>query len=378
MFNRQWNKLIFNLFSATFRSAARVAPPLCGELDKSSFRRILVFSTAGIGDSLSDSPAIKAVKETYPQASLTVVTHKRRALIAAHNPFIDELILYRKGFLSFVRSAFLLRGKKFDLVIILRANDPDIWPLAYLANRKAVVSCPVMTRMGFLISHPVLLPDWDFTHGVEQTLDIVRYAGADTQDKRMVYEVRDDEMKKMDEMLAGLGLQGRQIVAFQVGGGKRGGYRDWGYQNYIEVGKRILDEFDVALVISGGKDNLKKANLIEEGIRNKNVFNLAGKLSLSQAAALLKTCKVLMSTDTGIMHLGFAVGDVDVLSLIHCFNPASRVGPYGYGDKHTVIQLAPPAGQRPSLGMSMDMIDPATVYEKLAEICLRKGIGKKR
>jgi ADP-heptose:LPS heptosyltransferase len=375
MLNRQLNKLVFNLFSAAFRFAAYFAPPLRADLDRATFQRILVFSTAGIGDSLSDSPAIKAVKETYPKARLTVVTHRRRALIAAHNPFIDELILYRKGFLSFIRNAVRLKRRKFDLIIILRANDPDIWPLAYLVNRKAVVSCPVMTRMGFLISHPVLLPDWDFTHGVEQTLDIVRSIGADTLDRRMVYEVSDDEMKKMDEMLARWGVQVRHLVAFQAGGGKRGGYRDWGYRNYIEVGKRLLDEFEVTLVITGGKDNLKKATLIEEGLSDKNVINLAGKLSLSQAAALLKRCKVLVSTDTGIMHLGFAVGDVDVLSLIHCFNPASRVGPYGYGDKHTVIQLVPPTEENPA--MSMDMIDPATVYEKLAEICMRKGIRKK-
>jgi predicted RNA-binding protein with PUA domain len=77
------------------------------------------------------------------------------------------------------------------------------------------------------------------------------------------------------------------------------------------------------------------------------------------------------------MHLGFAVGDVDVLSLIHCFNPATRVGPYGYGDKHTVIQLTPPAGEKPAMSMSMDMISSEAVYEKLREICIRKGIKKR-
>jgi heptosyltransferase-2 len=233
MLNRQWNKFVFNLFFFIFKAAARIWPPLGTGLDKSSFRHILVFSTAGIGDSLSDSPAIKALKETNPQARITVVAHRRRSLIAAHNPFIDELILYRKGFMAFLKNYLLLKRKHFDLVVILRANDPDVWPLAYLINRKAVVSCPVMTRMDFLISHPVILPNWDFTHGVEQTLDIVRNAGADTHDKRMVFKVTDDEIRDIDEKLSQMGIQGRHLVAFQVGGGKRGGYRDWGYANYI-------------------------------------------------------------------------------------------------------------------------------------------------
>jgi ADP-heptose:LPS heptosyltransferase len=130
-------------------------------------------------------------------------------------------------------------------------------------------------------------------------------------------------------------------------------------------------------MLTCGKDNLNKANLIATGIGRKEVLNMAGKMTLAQTAALLKKCSVLLSTDTGIMHLGFAVGEVDVLSLIHCFNPASRVGPYGYGDKHTVIQLTPPAGQKPSLSMSMDMIRPEVVYERLKEICIRKGIKKR-
>jgi ADP-heptose:LPS heptosyltransferase len=377
MFNRLFNKFVFSIFFYIFRIAARIAPPVGGELDRSSFRRILIISSAGIGDSLSDSPAIRAVRETYPLAAITVLTHKRRALVASHNPYIDELVLHKKGPISFIRNALYLRKKSFDLVIVLRANDPDIWPLAYLVNRKAVVSCPVMTRMGFLISHPVILPDWSHTHGVEQTLDIVRYAGAVTVDKRMVYKVTDDELRDIDERLGRMGLRDRQLVAFQVGGGKRGGYRDWGYANYVEVGRRLLEEFDATLLLTGGNDNLDKALRIDDGLRGREIFNLVGKLSLAQTAALLKRCRVLLSTDTGIMHLGFAVGEVDVLCLLHCCSPAAKVGPNGYGDKHVVIQLAVPAGQKASTSMSMDVIGPEAVYEKLAEICVRKGINKR-
>ena len=370
MLNRLLNRFVFNLYFFIFKAAASIWPPVDTVLDKASFRRILVFSTAGIGDSLSDSPAIRALKETYPETIITVVAHRRRSLVAAHNPFIDELVLYKKGFISFIKNYLLLKRRHFDLVVILRANDPDVWPLAYFINRRAVVSCPVMTRMGFLISHPVILPDWDCTHGVEQTMDIVRYAGADTKDRGLVYEVSNDELKNIEETLAGFGVSGRHIVAFQVGGGRRGGYRDWGYANYIEAGRRLLEEFDVVLMLTAGKDNLNKANLVESGLGSKDVLNMAGKMTLAQTAALLKKCSVLLSTDTGIMHLGFAVGDVDVLSLIHCFNPATRVGPYGYGEKHAVIQLTPPEGQKPSMSMSMDMISPEAVYEKLRVFCL--------
>lgn len=365
------------MFKTVFSALASFRPPEKAALDPTVFRKVLVFSAAGIGDTLSDSPAVRALKETYPQVSLTVVTHRRRALIAAHNPFIDHLVLYRKGFFSFFRLLFMLKKQGFDLIVILRANDPDIWPLAYSINRRAVVSCPIMTRMGFLISHPVMIPKWDDTHGVEQTLEIVRAVGADTVDKRLVYEVSPQEREDIGRRLAEMGIAGRPLVVFQVGGGKRGGYRDWGYQNYVAVGKRLLDKFDAVLLLTGGQDNARKAALIAQGISSNRLVNLAGKLSLTQTAALLKSSDLLVSTDTGVMHLGFAVGDVTVLCLLHCIHPATRVGPYGYDGQHSVIQLVPPDGQRPSMAVSMDLISPEAVYEKAAELCRKKGIPEK-
>lgn len=372
-----WNLLVFYSFYYVFKVLHSIFPGTKKDLSTGKFRKIVAFSTAGIGDTLTDSPAIRALKESYPHAHLTVVTHRRRAEIAKHNPFIDELILHKKGFLYFLKTIFLLKMKQYDLAIVLRANDPDIWPLAWLVNRHALVSCPVMTRMDFLISHPVMLPEWDHTHGVEQTLDIVRYIGADTKNRRLIYHVKDEEMREMEGLLTKLGVQNRDLVAFQVGGGTRGNYRDWEYRNYIVIGKRLLNEFDLTLILIGGKDNLRKASLIEDGVR-KGILNLTGKLSLTQTATLLKRCKVLVSTDTGIMHLGFAVEGIDVIALLHCFNPASRVGPYWYGDKHTVIQLKPPLGQKPSMGISMDLISPEVVYKKLSGVCIRKEIRRGR
>ena len=371
-----WNRFVFSLFYIIFKALKFLLPSKRIDLNNLRPGKILVFSTAGIGDTLSDSPAIRALKETYPEARVVVVTHRRRAQLVEHNPFIDEIITYRKGFLTFLITFCMLKSRGFDLVVVLRANDPDIWPLAWLVNRHALVSYPGMTRMNFLISHPVRIPEWSSLHGVEQTLEIVRYAGADTEDKRLVYKVRREEMEAVQKMLLEMGAGGRDLVAFQVGGGKRHSFRDWGYKNYIILGKKLLDEFNVAIVLTGGKDNLEKSLLIEKGI-GKGVVNLTGRLPLNLTAALLRLGKILVSTDTGIMHLGFAVGEVDVLALLHSCSPASRIGPYGYGDKHRVIQLEPPPGHKPSFDISMDLLTPEEVYRRLRQMCIQKGIKRK-
>ena len=82
---------------------------------------------------------------------------------------------------------------------------------------------------------------------------------------------------------------------------------------------------------------------------------------------MLASARALISTDTGIMHLGFAVG-TRVVALIHCNNPAGRVGPYGYGNRHRVVQLPRPPDYREPGDASMSDIRPETVLAVLMEI----------
>jgi ADP-heptose:LPS heptosyltransferase len=96
-------------------------------------------------------------------------------------------------------------------------------------------------------------------------------------------------------------------------------------------------------------------------------YNLVGKLSLTESAALLASARALVSTDTGIMHLGFAVG-THVVALIHCNNPEGRVGPYGYGNWHRVVQLPRPDDYRKPEDASMADISAETVYEQIREV----------
>ncbi|MDD2708698.1 MAG: glycosyltransferase family 9 protein [Verrucomicrobiae bacterium] len=362
------NRLVFHLFQSVFHRLSEKYPPTPSDLRGRPLKKILVFSAAGIGDTLTDSVAIRALKESFPQAQITVVTHRRRAALVRHNPFTNRVILYHKSIFRFFSLALSLRRDGYDAIVMLRGNDPDLWPLAYLVNRHAVVSCPIMTRFGFLISHPVSIPAWDQTHGVEQTLEIVRSLGAQTKDPRLVYTVQQEERESIRRQL---GSDPRPLVVFQTGGGRRSAWRDWPAEHYASLGRLLLENYDVRLALLGGRDLTAKAASIQSALPAE-VLNLTGKLTLAESAALLAESKILVSTDTGIMHLGFAVG-VDTLALIHCNNPASRVGPWGYGQQHPVVQLQPPPGAAADTRVSMSLITPSQVWQTLDSLCQRHG-----
>lgn len=370
------NRLLFSFYYRLFWFLARWYPPKPVELHPRNFRNILVFSAAGIGDTLTDSVAVRALKESFPQAQLIVVTHRRRASLVQHNPFADKVVLYHKSLLHFLTLVLELRKKRPDVIVMLRGNDPDLWPLAYLVNRHAIVSCPIMTRFKFLISHPVEIPSWDRTHGVEQTLAIVRHLGAAIQDRRLIYRVMQDEKERLQAKLVRWGIHNNPRVVFQVGGGRRSVWRDWPISHFAELGKRLLGEYAVHLILLGGRDLRPKATVLSSALLPARTINVAGKLSLTESAALLSLSQVLVSTDTGIMHLGFAVG-IDTLALIHCNNPASRVGPYGYEDQHLIAQLEPPSGISPSKEIDMRLLTPEKVWPQLYTLCERHRFPRK-
>jgi len=368
-----WNKFVIYCFYAFFRIWARLFPARPVNLSGLKIERILVFSAAGIGDTLTDSVAVGALREAFPLAKITVLTHTRRASLVEHNPCAGSIVRYRKSLPHFFSLVRRLRDLHPDVIVMLRGNDPDLWPLAYLVNRHAIVSCPVMTRFKFLISHPVEIPDWDRIHGVEQTLRIVGALEAETTNKKLMYEVKEWEANAVFEKLKQMEIDPRQSVVFQLGGGWRSTWRDWPAVYYAELANLLLQNYKVTLLLTGGPEHEQKARFVIESLPGQPVISMIGKLSLDEVAAMLSWSPILVSTDTGIMHIGFAVCR-NVLALIHCNNPASRVGPYGYADQHLVAQLEPPPGEPVSTSVSMELLTPAMVWPKLRELCERSGL----
>ena len=366
-----FSRLSASTYRGIFRALARRRSPRARPLQLGPAPRILAFTCAGIGDTLTDSVVFKALRETFPGAHLAAVVHRRRRLLLEHNPHVDQIFLFHKGPFAFWKLQRELRhAGSWDAILQLRGNDPEPRCLSYLVDPDVTVSVPDMTRLSWLCGHEVLQPDWDQTHGVEQTLRIARYLGAETREPHLVYAVRDDERARLEEKLRGLGVTGaRPRLVLQLGGGRRASWRDWPVARYAELIRLVAANLDAEVIVLGGADQAARQDELARLFAPDAppYHDLVGRLSLAESAALLAGARALVSTDTGIMHLGFAVG-TRVVAVIHCNNPANRVGPYGYGDRHRVVQLPRPAGYRTPADADMAGIAAETVFAALREI----------
>jgi ADP-heptose:LPS heptosyltransferase len=358
-------------YEMIFRALARRRPPHARPIKLGPRSRVLCFTCAGIGDTLTDSVVFKALRETFPEAHLAAVVHRRRRLLLEHNPHVNQIFHFHKGPGVFWQLQKELRAAgPWDAILQLRGNDPEPRCLSFLLDPDVTVSVPNMTRLSYLCGHQVEQPDWDATHGVEQTLRIARYVGASTAEPHLVYAVHDDDRARLEEKLRRMLIGKKARLVLQLGGGRRAAWRDWPVERYAELIRLCAHGLNAEIFVLGGEDQAERLQALDRHFANdggKPYHDMVGKLSLAESAALLASAQALVSTDTGIMHLGFAVG-TRVVAIIHCNNPAPRVGPYCYGRRHRVVQLPRPANYQTPADANMADIPAQTVFLRLKEL----------
>src|ERR1019366_3860656 len=223
-------------YEMLFRALARRRPPRPRPIALGPRSRILCFTCAGIGDTLTASVVFKALRETFPEAHLAGVVHRRRRLLLEHNPCVDQVFLFHKGPRAFWQLRKELRAAgPWDAILHLRGNDPEPRCLSYLLDPDVTVSVPNMTRLSALCGHQVEQPDWDATHGVEQTLRIARYVGADTREPHLVYAVHEEDRARLEEKMRRMLVGAQPRLVLQLGGGRRASWRDWPVERYAQL-----------------------------------------------------------------------------------------------------------------------------------------------
>ena len=232
------------------------------------------------------------------------------------------------------------RRDRPDLVVVLHVNE-EVNPLAYWINRDAVVPFTNLSeRYVFLAAHPVKVRDTQ--HAVVLPLKVAQYAGGATVPPRIIYEVKADELAAIRIRFAD--WIDHPYVVFQTGGGRALFWRDWPVENYVTVTHWFSDRFAHKVNLTGGLENLERANAMERAC--PEVINLTGKTTLAETAALLCLAKLLLTTDTRIMHLGFAV-DCPLVCLFHDLCPAKDYCPPGESARDVALQLKRSHPQQP-------------------------------
>ncbi len=355
-----WNKLTKTAERFAFRGLAALRPP-DPSAPPTPPRTIVILSCTGIGDALFDSAAIRCLKLGHPGACVVVLAHHRRMTVARHNPYADEVMPYSKSPLARWRLLRALRKRHPDLVVALRVNE-DAVALGYLLNRHAFFGATNRCRASsFLLSHPVDTAGG--MHAVEETMQVALHAGgAADAPHAMIYQVTPAEREKAAQRFAP--WFGLPYIVWQAGGGRTLRHRDWPPRRIIEAASLLRQKVPHRMVITGGGDNKEAALEIAAGC--PGAINLCCQTTLEETAAVVEGAAVLVSSDTGVMHLGFATG-TPTLALLHPKSKPQHFGPPRGDDRFEVIHLPPVNGDGSQATMD-DLSAPRVVEAILGRL----------
>ncbi|MDD4879444.1 MAG: lipopolysaccharide heptosyltransferase II [Candidatus Omnitrophica bacterium] len=297
--------------------------------------RILVIRTDRIGDVLLSTPSIKAVREAYPNAHIAFMARPYVEDVVDGNPYLDEVILYdkdnkHKGFFGSLGFIFELRRKGFDLAIILHPTvRSNLIPfLAGIPERVGYDK-----KWGFLLTKR--LKDTKHLgekHEIEYNFDVLRAIGIAPKDGTLYMPVKPEYERVIDRFMALNDLGGKDtIIAVHPGASCRS--KRWPAYRFGRVADELIDKYNVKIVIIGGPSDVKTVEEVETGMLHKPMV-LSEEHSLGEVAALLKKCKLLISNDSGPVHIAVAVG-TPVISIFGRLDPGlspQRWGPVGPDD----------------------------------------------
>ena len=304
----------------------------------SNLRRILVRGTNWLGDAVMTTPALLRLRDKFPTAHIALLTPEKLADLWRHHPAVNEIISFAPGE-SIFSIGKKLRAAKFDLALVL-PNSPRSAIETWLAGipqrigyarpwRNFFLTQTAATRAGAvkmrkrseseiqqLVSEKLAasIPQRTIpasSHQVHEYLHLAAALGANPEPLAPQMTVTLAEIESAKSKF-GLGKIAQPIFGLNPGA-EYGPAKRWPVEKFIAAATRIQRQTNCVWILFGGKSDVVITNQIESAIRPAKVgqpvvFNLAGGTSLRELMALLKLCRVLLTNDTGPMHVAAALG----------------------------------------------------------------------
>lgn len=300
--------------------------------------KILVRGVNWLGDAVMSMPAIHALRKSFPNSKLALLTHEKLLDIWMKNHDLDQLIAFndREGIFSVAKK---LREHKFNLAIAFpnsHRSAIELWLSAIPQRigydgflRTFFLTRAVPIPRGFVkikklsprivksiiegkTRHPFSIQTGEKVHHIFNYLRLVQSAGAaDIEPVEPKIEIGLNEILEVKNKFK-LSKPGARLIGINPGA-EYGSAKRWLRERFAQAAIALHKKINCNFCITGGKGDslicMEIYNLIKFGIgKEAAVVNLAGQTTLRELCAVLKLCDAVITNDTGPMHIAAAVG----------------------------------------------------------------------
>lgn len=295
-------------------------------------RRILVRMPNWLGDLVMATPILTDLRHHWPEAKITALCQGALGAVIQEDPHIDAILPFKRP------KSWLSRQSHADIVNPLRQGEYDLGVLLTNSFSSAwwFWRGHVQNRLGYathwrsqLLDTPVSFPETRETQHLVITYKmLLEPLGIPLSQTSPCLYVTPQEQQAARELLATHGIQAADLIVGINPGAAYGSAKCWLPDRFKLLTQKLLERPDLKIVYFGDKGG---APLVEEICKGfpERVINLAGKTNLRQLIALIQTCHLFLTNDSGPMHVASALG----VPLIALFGSTSDVAtsPYNGG-----------------------------------------------
>ncbi|MCK4648489.1 lipopolysaccharide heptosyltransferase II, partial [bacterium] len=266
------------------------------------YERILVKGVNWVGDAIFITPALSALRSSFPEAKINLLVPEKVTEIYEGNSNINELIVHGRGggLKERIKLIRTLKEKKFDLGIIMQSSSYEPAILFYLARIPERVGYSHSLR-NLLLTKVVKRPEGT-QHEVNFFLGLIQALGMEIEEKK-VFMAKDGEAKEWARnflIKSGYGENDLLIGIFP--GAYFGPAKRWFLERYATLADSLIKSYRARVVLFGGKNDLPLAQKIIDKM-TANPINAGGKTSLKQLRALIERCHLFVTNDSGPLQI---------------------------------------------------------------------------
>ena len=287
--------------------------------------RIVCFHLNQVGDLAFSLPALKCIRDSFPDAIVTSVVRRSAREVLASTELADEVVYRNSGLnLDKYRLVRRLVAGRYDMAIVF-SQSAECALLSYVSRAPKRIGF-INTSLGRLLTHQV-----DFKHppSTENNLRLVEAAGCTITKRDYVGLLKpsDAQIERANRILAEHSVgPDDPIAALAPGTSGRRGVKEWTDGGFAAVGG-YLSRRALKVVVLG---TVPATEIVKECAQ---IIDLSGQTDLGEVAAIVARSKLLVAVDSGVLHLAAAAGTA-VVGLYGPSNP-EITGPQG--ERHIVL-----------------------------------------
>jgi len=296
---------------------------------------LIVSKFLGLGSIIQSSPMLQTLKRNYPNSKLVFITSKANILILKHYPFVDEIIVLNdKNIFTTLISTIQILPK------LLKMRNSFYFDLEIYSNFSAILNTLSFSRnrIGFYrkdsnVRMGIYTHMMYFNNRVpisEVYLQMARLSGCtEIISSLYKFEIDENDTKNAQQKLNI--NDSNSIIIINPNASDLRIERRWETQNFVDLISKLKTKFpEKTYILIGSKSEKSYVDLIFNSIENKqNLINSAGKISLNELIAIINKADLIITNDTGPMHISFALNK----KTIAFFGPTH---PNQYGNENAI------------------------------------------